>query len=511
MISLIDASPHDPATAYAAIDRHQMDDIKPYIYRTRDFGRSWTKITEGIPDNTYVQAVREDLVRKGLLFAGTETGVFVSFNDGATWQPLQLNLPNASVRDLVIKGNDLVIATHGRSFWILDDISPLRELSSTVANESVHLFRPATAVRVRKNEGHDTPLPPETPVGKNPPAGAIIDYSLKSVPAGEVTLEILDARGGLVRKYSTNDQQRPLDESQAFPTYWFRPPFPLSKKIGMNRFVWDLRYERPKALRYGYSIAAAFGEDAIMVPEGPLVLPGTYQVKLTAAGRSYTAPIEVKMDPRVKVAPLALGQQVALEKQIVAAMNQSFAAVDQIGDLREQLKMLLREIRPGTANSSLADPTTALDKKAAELIAVEQTYPPVGIISVASINGAFGSLLRLVEGADAAPTAQANQTFTIYKLLLDQQLAKWGVLKAIDVPALNELLRQRQIPPIKIAEERGKPAFPTSRLLDLRDCFHVESLSGVIITSSLISSRLRRRACPRSFSVKAHSTRKTAI
>jgi hypothetical protein len=217
------------------------------------------------------------------------------------------------------------------------------------------------------------------------------------------------------------------------------------------------------------------------------------------------------MDPRVKVAPLALGQQVALEKQIVAAMNQSFAAVDQIGDLREQLKMLLREIRPGTANSSLADPTTALDKKAAELIAVEQTYPPVGIISVASINGAFGSLLRLVEGADAAPTAQANQTFTIYKLLLDQQLAKWGVLKAIDVPALNELLRQRQIPPIKIAEERGKPAFPTSRLLDLRDCFHVESLSGVIITSSLISSRLRRRACPRSFSVKAHSTRKTAI
>src|SRR5882724_3050824 len=330
MISLIDASPHDPATAYAAIDRHQMDDIRPYIYRTRDFGRSWAKITNGIPDNTYVHAVREDLVRKGLLFAGTETGVFVSFNDGATWQPLQLNLPNASVRDLVIKGNDLVIATHGRSFWILDDISPLRELNSTVANESVHLFRPATAVRVRKNEGHDTPLPPETPAGKNPPAGAVIDFSLKSVPADEVTLEILDARGGLVRKYSTNDQQRPLDESQAFPTYWFRPPFPLSKRIGMNRFVWDLRYERPPALRYGYSIAAAFGEDAIMVPEGPLVSPGMYQVKLTVAGRSYTAPIEVKMDPRVKIAPLALSQQVVLEKRIFEAMNQSFAAVQEI-------------------------------------------------------------------------------------------------------------------------------------------------------------------------------------
>lgn len=449
MISLIDASPHDAAAAYAAIDRHQMDDIRPYAYRTRDSGRTWTKITNGIPDNTYVHAVREDPVRKGLLFAGTETGVFVSFNDGDGWQPLQVNLPNASVRDLVIKGNDLVIATHGRSFWILDDISPLRELSSTVANEAVHLFRPATAIRVRKNEGHDTPLPPETPAGKNPPAGAIIDYSLKSIPTGEVTLEILDARGAMVRKYSTNDQQRALDESQSFPTYWFRPPFPLSKKIGMNRFVWDLRYERPRALRYGYTIGAAFGEDAIMVPEGPLVSPGIYQVRLTVAGRSYTAPIEVKMDPRVKIAPLALGQQVALEKRIVEAMNQSFATVQQIIGLRDQLKTVLSQVRAGTADAAVAEAVSALDKKAAELVAVEEQYPPVGIVSIASINGALGSLLRLVEGADAAPTAQANETFITYKRLLDQQSAKWEQVKAKDLPALNELLRQRQMPPIK--------------------------------------------------------------
>ncbi|HXL81824.1 MAG TPA: hypothetical protein VN951_13185 [Pyrinomonadaceae bacterium] len=451
MISLIDASPHDAATAYAAIDRHQMDDIKPYIYRTRDLGKTWTKTTNGIPDNTYVHAVREDPVRKGLLFAGTETGVFVSFNDGDNWQPLQMNLPAVPVRDLVIKDNDLVIATHGRSFWILDDISPLRELNASMSAEVAHLFRPATAIRVRKNEGHDTPLPPETPAGKNPPAGAIIDYSLKSVPAGEVTLEILDARGALVRKYSTNDQQRRLDESQSFPTYWFRPPFPLSKKIGMNRFVWDLRYERPHALRYGYSIGAAFGEDAIMVPEGPLVLPGTYQAKLTVGGRSYTAPLEVKMDPRVKVTPFALSQQVALEKQIVDAMNQSFAAVQQISALRDQLKTVLSQIKPGMADAALAEAASALDKKAAELIAVEEQYPPVGIISAASINGALGSLLRLVEGADAAPTVQANGAFLIYRRLLDQQMTKWGVLKAIDLPALNELLRQRQTPPIKVA------------------------------------------------------------
>ena len=452
MISLIDASPHDAATAYVAIDRHQMDDIKPYIYRTRDFGRTWTKITNGIPDNTYVHAVREGPQRKGLLFAGTESGVFVSFNDGDNWQPLQLNLPVVAVRDLVIKDNDLVIATHGRSFWILDDISPLRELNAAVSAETAHLFRPATAIRIRKNEGHDTPLPPETPAGKNPPAGAIIDYSLKSVPAGEVTLEILDARGGLVRKYSTNDQQRPLDESQPFPTYWFRPPFPLSKKVGMNRFVWDLRYERPRALRYGYSIAAVFGEDAIMVPEGPLVSPGSYQVKLTVEGRSYTAPIEVKMDPRVKVTALALSQQLALEKQIVEAMNQSFATVQEIRDLRNQLSKVLSQVKP-TADAAIAEAASSLDKKAAELIAVEEQYPPVGIISAASVNGALGSLLGGVESADAAPTVQANETFFTYKRLLDQQLAKWDELQAKDIPALNELLRQRQMPPIKIAAQ----------------------------------------------------------
>src|SRR6266851_256121 len=297
-----------------------------------------------------------------------------------------MNLPVVPVLDLVIKENDLVIATHGRSFWILDDISPLRELNAAVSAEIAHLFRPATAIRVRKNEGHDTPLPPETPAGKNPPAGAIIDYNLKSVPEGEVTLEILDARGGLVRKYSTNDQQRALDERQSFPTYWFRPPFPLSKKIGMNRFVWDLRYERPHALRYGYSIAAAFGEDALMVPEGPLVLPGTYQVKLTVAGRSYTAPLEVQMDPRVDVAPIALAQQLELEMKIIEGMNQSYAAVRQIRDLRRRLKELQTKLASDTGAKPVLDAINIVDTGAAELLAVEQQYPPVGIVSIASLN-----------------------------------------------------------------------------------------------------------------------------
>ena len=345
MISLIDASPHDVATAYAAIDRHQMDDITPHIYRTHDSGKTWTEITNGIPATAYVHAVREDPIRKGLLFAGTETGVYVSFNDGELWQPLQLNLPVTPIRDLVVKGNDLVVATHGRSFWILDDISPLREITSAVAAASVHLFRPATAIRIRKNVAHDTPLPPETPAGKNPPAGAIIDYSLQSVPAGEVTIEITDSAGVLVRKYSSNDEPGKPDETQNFPTYWFNPPASLSKTVGLNRFVWDLRYERPRALRYGYSIAAAYGEDAIMVPEGPLVLPGVYRVKLTVAGQSYTATLEVKLDPRVRIPQLALAHQLALEMKLIEAMEQSYSGVQQINELRSRIKRIARQAK----------------------------------------------------------------------------------------------------------------------------------------------------------------------
>lgn len=450
MISFIDASPHDGATAYAAIDRHQMDDITPHIYRTHDFGKTWTKITNGIPATAYVHAVREDPFRKGLLFAGTETGVYVSFNDGEHWQPLQLNLPVTPVRDLLVKGNDLVVATHGRSFWILDNISPLRELTSNAVAAGVYLFRPATAIRIRKNAAHDTPLPPETPAGKNPPAGAIIDYSLQRVPAGEVTLEIRDSAGVLVRKYSSNDQPGKIDETQAFPTYWFNPPAPLSRRAGLNRFVWDLRYERPPALRYGYSIAAVFGEDAIMVPEGPLVLPGTYQVKLTSEGRTYSAPLEVKMDPRVRVASLALSQQLQLEMKIIAGMKQSYDAVQQVSDLRSELKQLQARFSSDPSAKPLLGAIAALDKKAAELVAIEQTYPPVGIVSAASLNGALGALLLQVESSDSAPTSQALGAFTTYRQLLDQQLSKWAMLKRRELSIVNILLEARGLEKISI-------------------------------------------------------------
>src|SRR5205807_1245027 len=232
-ISILEASHFDAATAYAAVDRHRLDDISPAIYRTHDYGKSWSKITSGIPNGAYVRSVREDPVRKGLLFAGTELGVYFSLDDGGSWQPLQLNLPVSPVHDLVIKNNDLVIATHGRSFWILDDITPLREIAPEVAGAGVHLFKPATAMRIRPNINHDTPISPEEPAGENPPAGAILYYYLKSPAQNGLTLEVLDASGKLVRRYSSNDRYVAPSTPPSFPSNWIKPPAPISAEAGM--------------------------------------------------------------------------------------------------------------------------------------------------------------------------------------------------------------------------------------------------------------------------------------
>jgi photosystem II stability/assembly factor-like uncharacterized protein len=447
MVSIIDASPTDAGVAYAAIDRHQSDDLNPYAFRTHDFGKTWTPIVNGIPAPAYVHVVRCDPVRRGLLYAGTELGVFVSFDDGDHWQPLQLNLPVTSVRDLVVKDEDLVAATHGRSFWILDHITPLRQLNAEVLKADAHLFRPAAAIRVRKSENRDTPLPPETPAGRNPPAGAIIDYTLKAEPAGEVTLEILDGAGRLIRKFSSADEPRKVEDVQAFPTYWLGPPAPLPKSAGLNRFVWDLRYPQPPALRYQHSIAAAYGEDTPTEPQGPLVLPGTYQVRLNVAGHSYIAPLEVKLDPRVSVAPEMLSQQLALELKIRDALAQSYDAAREARDLRRQLDEY--QTRAGARDDKeLADAVKVLDQKAAVLVGgqtPQETTP-----TLTRLNASLASLMTTVGSADAAPTAQASAAFADYRQLLDRQLEAWAALKDKDLAALSALLRQRRLPVITI-------------------------------------------------------------
>jgi photosystem II stability/assembly factor-like uncharacterized protein len=313
-VSLIEASHFDPNTAYAAVNTIRLDDMRPHIYRTTDGGKAWTEITSGIPDGGTVNAVREDPKRRGLLFAGTEQAVYVSFDNGDHWQSLRLNMPATSIRDLVVKDNDLVVATHGRSFWILDDITPLRQVSATVMAADVSLYRPEDAWRVQWDKWTDTPLPPDEPAGQNPPDGAVIDYWLKAAVPGPVVLEILDGAGKLVRRYSSTDPTPPVKDTGNWPAYWIRPLRAPAATAGAHRFVWDLHYTPPKAFDWFYPIAATPGDTAVE-PKGPWVMPGTYTVRLTVGRVVRTQPLVVKMDPRVKTL------RPGLERQFTTSMR----------------------------------------------------------------------------------------------------------------------------------------------------------------------------------------------
>ncbi len=310
-VSLMDASHFDANTAYAAVNTIRLDDLRPHIYRTRDGGRTWAHITSGIPDGGAVNVVREDPKRRGLLFAGTEQAVYVSFDDGDHWQSLRLNMPATSVRDLIVKGDDLVVATHGRSFWILDDITPLRQVSQAVAASAVHLYRPQDAWRVQWSKYTDTPLPPDEPSGQNPPDGAVIDYWLGSPAAGPVVIEILDGAGRPVRRFASTDPVEPLKSIGNWPAYWIRPARVPAATAGMHRFVWDLHYPPPKAFEFSYPISATPGDTA-PEPKGPWVVPGTYTVRLTVGGSVQAQPLVVLMDPRVKTPTPGLERQFAL-------------------------------------------------------------------------------------------------------------------------------------------------------------------------------------------------------
>ena len=299
-VSQLDASAYDDQTVYAAINRIRLDDQKPHIYRTHDGGATWQETVRGLPDGP-VNVVREDPVRRGLLFAGTELAVYVSFNDGDDWQPLRLNMPATSIRDLVIHDGDVVVGTHGRGFWILDDISPLRQLTAETASAGAHLFEPRVTYRLPRNTNTDTPLPPEEPAGKNPPDGAILYYHLNAAAAAPVTLEILDSAGHVVRRFSSGDKPEPPDPALNVPTYWIRPFQPLSAAAGMHRFVWDLHaaHQGGGGRRGGeYPISAIYRDTP--GPQGEWAPPGTYMVKLTVDGRSYTQQLVVKPDPRVR-------------------------------------------------------------------------------------------------------------------------------------------------------------------------------------------------------------------
>ena len=320
-VSVMDASHFDAASAYAAVNRFRLDDLAPHIWRTHDFGKTWREITRGLPGDAPINTVREDPRRRGLLFAGSERAVWVSFNDGGDWEPLRLNMPATSIRDLTIHEDDLVAGTHGRSFWILDDISPLRQASAAIAAADAHLFKPQAAMRIRWNKNTDTPVPPEEPAGQNPPDGAIVYYYLKNA-AESVVIDVLDTAGKLVRHYSSADQPPPAGNDFTYPAYWFRPPQVPSAAAGMHRFVWDLRYTPPEALHHEYPMTAIY-HDTPREPRGPIALPGEYAVKLTVDGKSFTQPLTVRMDPRVKTPPAGLKRQFDLAMTVVELMSRA--------------------------------------------------------------------------------------------------------------------------------------------------------------------------------------------
>jgi hypothetical protein len=406
-VASLDVSAIDTETAYAAVDRHRLDDFTPHAYRTHDGGKTWSSISAGLPAGGFVGVIRADPKRRGLLYAGTDSGVFVTFDDGERWEPLQLNLPTTWVRDLLVHGNDLIAATQGRGIWILDDVSPLREIPAMSGASPSHLYRPAEAIRVRRNENRDTPLPPETPLGQNPPAGAIIDYAVGPGPRGPVALEILDGRGNVVRHFSSDEVPERPKADRYFAAAWLKPAPSLSPEPGHHRFVWDLRYPRPKAAEYEYSIAAVWGEDTPAEPEGVLARPGRYTVRLTVGGKSESQPLELKMDPRLNVAPEAIARQTKLAQEAAELMNRSYADLQELGAYRKKLQ-------PASGPPPEKD--------------VAALAPFEGTSGFERINRKLTAAYRAVQSADTSPTAQAELELATAKADLERLETRWKEL-----------------------------------------------------------------------------------
>jgi len=453
-VTQISASHFDDDTAYASVSRFRIDDERPYIYRTHDGGKTWKLITAGLPGLGPVDTVREDPVRKGLLFAGTENSVWVSFDDGDRWQSLQLNLPHTSMRDLWIHDNDLIVATHGRSFWILDDITPLREATDSVANADAHLFTPALAYRMQRDTYTDTPLPPDEPAAANPPDGAVIDYYLAHA-SGPVTLEILDAHGQLVRKYSSADEPDVSEadlKKQLIPLYWLRPFHPLPSDAGMHRWVWDLHYPTPDSTRHDYPISAIPG-DTPRYPLGPTALPGPYTARLTANGKTYTAPFVVKMDPRVKISAASREKKFQFEVRLASLLSETSRAVLQAGSIREPLQKLSQQ-----ATGPIHDSVQAFQNKLAEVLGASSGFsaPPSGDVTLTRVNGQVAVLYGQVWQVDAEPTASQSEATTAAEHDASEVIKRWDALKTTDLPALNRALSEANLPAVRIEMDLHK-------------------------------------------------------
>ena len=463
-INSLEASPYDPATAYIAATMYKWDDNKPYLYRTSDYGKTWKKITNGIPETTFTRVIREDPNKRGLLYAGTETGMYVSFDNGDHWQSLQLNLPIVPITDLAIqkREKELVVATQGRSFWILDDLPVLHEMMDAggfKAAGETKLYKPKESYRM---PGGGFPLGPTATLGRNPANGVVVYYSLKSKPTADVDLEFLDSAGKSIRKFTARVRRPeggaapapagpPAGEGGGFGSGGAPPPVPI--EVGLNRFVWDTRY--PDAVRFPGMILWA-GET-----RGPKLAPGSYQVKLTVEGKSYTQSFEIKPDPRVTTTAADYAKQMELGLKIRDKLSETHNAIIQIRDVRKQVEDLLKRVTGQPNFKVVNDAGTALNKK---LTTIEEALYQTKNQSSQDplnfpirLNNKLAALGGVVGSAEAAPTAQSYAVYDEVVTQIDVELQKLAALMRTDVPAFNQLVRDQNIPAVVVKPAGANP------------------------------------------------------
>jgi photosystem II stability/assembly factor-like uncharacterized protein len=445
-INSIDLSAQEDGVAYVAVDGQRLDDFRPHVFETRDYGANWRDISSDLPPDHIAAVVRADPVKPGLLYAGTDDAAFVSIDDGAHWRSLQSNLPTAWVRDLNVHGDDLIAATQGRSIWILDDVAPLREVTPEIASEAVHLFKPATAVRVHPNNNKDTPLPPETPLGENPPAGAIIDYWLAKPAKGPVEIDVLDASGAVVAQLSSEPGPK-LPANRYFAKAWVKPEPVLSREAGAHRAVWSLHYPRPHAMGYGYDIAASVTDGTPILPEGPFALPGDYTVVLKVDGKEQRQSLHVVEDPRVTASADDLRAQLAFSLDVGKAMERAWKGAAEMTAAHDQLV---------AADKALAGRPKDAELRARVETLMGRTMPGAGgrRRGGEGFGGLSGNLTVLesgLESADAAPTAPDREGLADVQGRLDAAWAKWTDLRDHDLAQLSADLKKAGLKPLTYA------------------------------------------------------------
>ncbi|HVX38712.1 MAG TPA: hypothetical protein VHB25_03980, partial [Gemmatimonadaceae bacterium] len=444
--SIIDAGHFDTQTAYAAVNTFRLDDLSPHIFRTHDGGKTWTEIVNGIPKGAAVNVVREDPKCKGLLFAGTETQVWVSFDDGDHWSSLRLNMPATSIRDLIIKNDDIAVGTHGRSFWILDDIAPLRQLTPATREAPAVLFKPAAAYRFRWSKYTDTPVPPDEPSGQNPPDGAIIDYFVGPRAMADAKLEIIDpsANGRVIRTYSSSDTAMPPADIGNTPWYWIRPTKVLSAEPGFHRFVWDLHYAPPAGTssRPGEYPISATPYDTPREPRGPWAAPGQYIVRLTIGGHSYIQPLTITMDPRVKTPPAEIARMHATAVTLYDDIAKDSAATAAAHTL--QARVAAVSVSDASAKAALA----AFEDKLSALVGQSgggrrggRGRGGAAQPSLGSMSGDLLGMMQTIEQSDMAPTSQTMQAVARTEQDFAGVMARWNALRTTELAAVNAKLK----------------------------------------------------------------------